>query len=220
MLYAARCLQKQRADRSGMGAVATPLGWLAFCVTRCGLASVRVGYANLEAAISAVGGIGRAASRIGTRPPAAEKKLPGRLVETLHWVGDSRDSEPPEIASRWLERLSLYLESKIVDFGDFPLDFRQATPFQIEVWRGCRTIEFGETMSYSQLAERIGKPSAARAVGRALAANPIPLIVPCHRVLAANGDLCGYSGYGGLDLKRRLLELEQRAVQASRRRWG
>ena len=75
----------------------------------------------------------------------------------------------------------------------------------------CRDIRFGQTVSYGRLAEMAGKPGAARAVGRALAKNPLPLIIPCHRVICANGKIGGFSAPGGVTLKKRLLQLEQEA---------
>jgi methylated-DNA-[protein]-cysteine S-methyltransferase len=80
------------------------------------------------------------------------------------------------------------------------------TPFQVEVWRGLEAIPYGETIAYVDLARRIGRPDASRAVGRANGANPIPIVIPCHRVIGANGNLTGYGG--GIDRKRSLLQLE------------
>jgi O-6-methylguanine DNA methyltransferase len=80
------------------------------------------------------------------------------------------------------------------------------TDFQLRVWRELERIPYGETRSYSQIAAAIGTPQAVRAVGAANGANPIPIVVPCHRVIGAGGKLVGYGG--GLPLKRRLLELE------------
>ena len=82
------------------------------------------------------------------------------------------------------------------------------TPFQLAVWEFLRTIPYGETVSYGEVAARLGRPSAARAVGRANALNPLPVIVPCHRVVGADGTLIGYAG--GLARKRTLLALEAR----------
>ena len=87
-----------------------------------------------------------------------------------------------------------------------PLDLAAGTPFQQTVWRALEKIPFGQTLSYGEIASAIGKPKGARAVGGACGANPIPVLVPCHRVLAANGKLGGFSG--GLDWKRRLLARE------------
>lgn len=81
------------------------------------------------------------------------------------------------------------------------------TPFQRRVWERLQTIPYGETWSYGELAARLGNPRAARAVAAACAANPIPIFVPCHRVVAADGSLHGFTW--GLDAKRRLLELEK-----------
>ena len=87
-----------------------------------------------------------------------------------------------------------------------PLDLSTGTKFQQSVWQAMRTIGLGQTLSYGQIADAIGKPKAVRAVGGACGANPIPLFVPCHRVLAANRRIGGFSG--GLDWKRKLLACE------------
>ena len=88
-----------------------------------------------------------------------------------------------------------------------PLDMR-GTPFQKQVWEALQDIPFGETRSYGQLANQLGKPSAARAVGAANGRNPVSIIVPCHRVLGSSGKLTGFAG--GLDAKTYLLTLERR----------
>ena len=88
---------------------------------------------------------------------------------------------------------------------DLPLA-PEGTDFQLRVWKELSKIPYGETISYGELARRVGDPGAARAVGLANGANPLPVIVPCHRVIGADGSLTGYGG--GLDRKRRLLELE------------
>lgn len=106
-------------------------------------------------------------------------------------------------------RLRRYFAGEIVTFPD-KLDLGQATPFQRLVWQAVRDIPCGETRSYGWVVCQIGKPRAARAVGQALAANPIPIIIPCHRVIASDGGLGGYGG--GLELKRRLLELEKSSI--------
>ena len=82
----------------------------------------------------------------------------------------------------------------------------QGTAFQREVWKALLTIPFGVTASYGQIAAQLGNPNAMRAVGLANGSNPIPIIIPCHRVIGANGSLTGYGG--GLDIKRKLLEIE------------
>jgi len=92
-----------------------------------------------------------------------------------------------------------------VDFPD-ELDFGSAPPFREAVWQATRSIPFGETRSYGWVAERIGKPNASRAVGQALAANQLAILVPCHRVIGSDGGLCGFGG--GLEMKRSLLDME------------
>jgi len=101
--------------------------------------------------------------------------------------------------------LSAYFTGVPTDFASLTLD-PQGTPFQLRVWQELRLIPWGQTISYSELARRVGNPKASRAVGQANAVNPIPLIIPCHRVIAADGSLGGYSS--GLDRKRWLLRHE------------
>jgi methylated-DNA-[protein]-cysteine S-methyltransferase len=104
-----------------------------------------------------------------------------------------------------IDQLNDYFAGRRREF-DLPLA-PKGTPFQLSVWRELERIPYGTTISYAELARRIGKPSAVRAVGAANGANPIPIIIPCHRVIGANGTLVGYGG--GLHIKRSLLALEQ-----------
>jgi methylated-DNA-[protein]-cysteine S-methyltransferase len=103
-----------------------------------------------------------------------------------------------------VKQMRAYFAGALRDFS-LPLD-PQGTPFQLRVWRQLETIPYGRICSYSEMARAIGSPNAVRAVGAANGANPIPIVVPCHRVIGANGKLVGYGG--GLPLKKRLLELE------------
>ncbi len=117
----------------------------------------------------------------------------------------------PEPNDRWqalIERLQAYAAGEEVDFRDVRLDTGRSTDFGRRVFELCREIPRGETLTYGKLAARAGRPAAARAVGNCMATNRIPLVVPCHRVVAANGHLGGFSAPGGIELKRRLLELE------------
>jgi methylated-DNA-[protein]-cysteine S-methyltransferase len=88
---------------------------------------------------------------------------------------------------------------------DLPLDLRVA-PFHADVLQELARVPYGRTETYGGLARRVGRPRAARAVGTVMHSNPIPIVLPCHRIVGANGSLTGYAG--GLDIKRRLLELE------------
>ena len=103
-----------------------------------------------------------------------------------------------------IAQLTAYFARQLREF-DLPLR-PHGTPFQLRVWNELRTIPYGETRSYSQIAQRIGKMDAVRAVGTANGANPLPIVVPCHRVIGANGSLTGFGG--GLPTKRFLLDLE------------
>jgi methylated-DNA-[protein]-cysteine S-methyltransferase len=128
-----------------------------------------------------------------------------RAIEFEPWrpLQDCRPGNHP-IAGEALRQLRAYFAGELREF-DLPLDLR-GTPFQLRVWRELERIPYGETRSYSQIAAAIGAPHAVRAVGAANGANPIPIMVPCHRVIGASGKLVGYGG--GLPLKKRLLALE------------
>ncbi|HEY83051.1 MAG TPA: methylated-DNA--[protein]-cysteine S-methyltransferase [Dehalococcoidia bacterium] len=106
-------------------------------------------------------------------------------------------------------QLDAYFAGKLHQFS-VPLDLR-GTIFQRQVWEFLQEIPYGETRSYGQIARALGHPAASRAVGRAIGTNPVSIIVPCHRVIGAGGELVGYGG--GLERKRALLDLEAAARQ-------
>jgi len=108
----------------------------------------------------------------------------------------------------YLRELDEYFAGRRREFS-FPLDLR-GTEFQLQCWRALLDIPYGETRSYRDLARAIGHPQAFRAVGMSNNRNPIAIVVPCHRVIAADGSLCGYGG--GLEIKRYLLDLERTAL--------
>jgi methylated-DNA-[protein]-cysteine S-methyltransferase len=128
----------------------------------------------------------------------------------------SKRSAPPE--SEWKQnraafaevicQLQAYFRGELKEF-DVPLAM-EGTEFQLRVWNKLREIPYGETISYAQLAGRIGNPKAVRAVGLANGSNPIPIIVPCHRVIGSDGSLTGFGG--GLPTKKLLLELESKQL--------
>ena len=127
--------------------------------------------------------------------------------EIRQLFGDSINyaNRSPRLFKDLMERLRIYFKGHKVSFPD-ELDLSGATAFQRKVWETTRLIPYGETRSYAWVAEQIKQPRAVRAVGQALGRNPLPIIVPCHRVLASNGRPGGYSG--GIEMKRRLLYLE------------
>lgn len=131
---------------------------------------------------------------------------------------DRSDWQPggPGIFTDVVEQLAAYFAGALTEFDvDLGLD---GTDFQRRVWGALRTIPYGETRSYGEIAEQIGSPGASRAVGLANGRNPISIIVPCHRVVGSTGGLTGYGG--GIDRKRTLLALEDRRVPAQAALFG
>ncbi|MDR0806954.1 MAG: methylated-DNA--[protein]-cysteine S-methyltransferase [Enterobacteriaceae bacterium] len=118
--------------------------------------------------------------------------------------GVARDDQKVVLIARQIDE---YQQGKRTQF-DIPLKL-SGTPFQMKVWQELRNIPFGETISYGTLANRIGNPNASRAVGGANGCNPISVIIPCHRVIGANGSLTGYEG--GVPIKEKLLAFEKRS---------
>lgn len=117
-------------------------------------------------------------------------------------------SKPSEITVGAAQSLQRYFDGERIDFGDIPVVLAGMTPFRQKVLNTIRGLHFGEIRSYGQVAELCGSPHASRAVGGALASNPVPIIIPCHRVIAADGRLTGFSAPGGEETKRALLMME------------
>jgi methylated-DNA-[protein]-cysteine S-methyltransferase len=113
--------------------------------------------------------------------------------------------ESKQVLVPYVRELNQYFEGERREFS-MALDLR-GTPFQLACWQALLAIPYGETCSYADIARAIGHPNAFRAVGMANNRNPVAIVVPCHRVIASSGSLCGYGG--GLDVKRKLLDLEQ-----------
>jgi methylated-DNA-[protein]-cysteine S-methyltransferase len=132
----------------------------------------------------------------------------GLLSVTLGGSAKMETTKPcSDPASEALHQILEYLEGKRREF-DIMIDWSFQKPFQSEVLRLTQRIPFGSTKTYGQIAREMGKPAASRAVGGALGRNPIPIFLPCHRVVAADGSLTGFSAADGLRAKRWLLELE------------
>jgi O-6-methylguanine DNA methyltransferase len=160
--------------------------------------------------ISSVGPLFLAATDQGLVALEFDHRLPGqqtirpnpRDVRTegkeLRFVDSATRLQP------YIAELEEYFAGKRREFS-FPLDLR-GTAFQLACWRALQRIPYGETRSYADIARAVGRPQGFRAVGMANNRNPIAIVVPCHRVIASDGSLCGYGG--GLDIKRKLLELE------------
>lgn len=159
---------------------------------------------------SAVGPLFMAASDKGLVALEFDARLPGQQSirpnpRHLRKENNGFAFEPsPQVMNDYICELEEYFSGKRRKFS-FALDLR-GTDFQVACWQALLTIPYGETRTYADIARAIGKANAFRAVGMANNRNPIAIVVPCHRVIASDGTLCGYGG--GLDVKRRLLELE------------
>lgn len=145
----------------------------------------------------------------------------GRLGLSLHWRGGliaelrvqwAKDIAATESLSdhgRLLaDALSRYVEGERVMWPDLPLDFSPLSDFQRNVLEALRTIPHGQVRTYGELAEMVGRPGGAQAVGQVMGSNPFPVVYPCHRVVGADGSMTGFSAEGGVALKRFLLQLE------------
>src|SRR5262245_21579330 len=135
-------------------------------------------------------------------------RIPGMPQSFCRVAAEGQAEDVPQWAASLIARLKLFAAGEKVDFADVPLSLEHLTTFGTRVIAACRSIPWGKTKSYGELAAECGSPGAARAVGSVMAKNRYPLIVPCHRVLAAGGDLGGYSAPDGLAMKRRLLTIE------------
>ncbi len=153
-----------------------------------------------------VGILGSAQGVLGITLPQPSQQQARELL------GDRVSCAPasPHLFDGLVERLKGYLGGSRVDFPD-RLDLSGTTPFQRMVWEATRLIPYGETRSYTWVAGQVNKPRAARAVGQALGRNPLPIIIPCHRVIRGDGSLGGFSN--GLEVKERLLHLENPAFE-------
>jgi methylated-DNA-[protein]-cysteine S-methyltransferase len=162
---------------------------------------------NIESVIGplflAASGQGLVALEFDAREPGQQSIRPNPRDLREERKGFKFEDSPRQMQP-YVNELEEYFACKAREFT-FPLDLR-GTDFQQACWRALLAIPYGETRTYADIARAVGKPNAFRAVGMANNRNPIAIVVPCHRVIASNGTLCGYGG--GLDIKRKLLELE------------
>ena len=148
---------------------------------------------------SPAGPLGIAVSQKGLVALAFDRgNFPPADTKAVRW------QESPDATQECVSQLHQYFARTRREFT-FPIDLR-GTPFQVRCWRALLAIPYGETRTYADIARAVGCPRGFRAVGLANNRNPIAIVVPCHRVIASDGTLCGYGG--GLDVKRKLLELE------------
>lgn len=162
---------------------------------------MRMRYTLLDTELGQIGLVG---SGVGLRRIVLPRPVKGAL---LKWIMEGYPGAitDPTLFGDLPQRLKSYLEGERVSFDD-ELDLADTSLFRRAVWEATRAIPYGQTRSYGEVARRIGKPGASRAVGQALAKNPLPIVVPCHRVIGKDGDLTGFEG--GLELKKSLLQIE------------
>jgi methylated-DNA-[protein]-cysteine S-methyltransferase len=159
-------------------------------------------YSVFETTAGWAGVLGSSSGLVRTTLPQPSQ----REVYSLLGFSLGRATLSPRHFEGLMGRFQAYFSGHRVDFPD-ELDLSGATPFQRSVWQAARLIPYSQTRSYAWLAGQAGNPGAARAVGQALGRNPLPIIIPCHRVLAGNGGLGGFSG--GHQMKKLLLKLEK-----------
>jgi len=144
-------------------------------------------------------------------PEPEPEKIKRQLLKNLLFANRASNIEfDKTLFKTTQEQITAYFDGDCVNFSrDFPIILDGFSFFISSVLTACRDMRLGQTISYSGLAKKLGRPGAARAVGCALAKNPLPLIIPCHRVIRSNGKIGGFSTPGGTNLKAKLLELEQ-----------
>jgi methylated-DNA-[protein]-cysteine S-methyltransferase len=127
------------------------------------------------------------------------------------WPG-AAEASPPAWVGNTIDGVQRLLHGEKIDLTDVPVDLEASPEFHRQVYEVARAIPPGQTMTYGEIAKRLGVPHESREVGQALGRNPIAVIVPCHRVLAADGKMGGFSANGGVATKRRMLEIERAAA--------
>ena len=137
-----------------------------------------------------------------------EKTEAASRARLLRRFPETRDAEPPPEIERVIDGIVALLAGERRDLSDVSVDMEHVPAFHRRVYEVARTIGPGSTLSYGEIAARLGEPRAAREVGEALGKNPFPVVVPCHRVLAAGGKLGGFSARGGVATKLKLLKIE------------
>jgi methylated-DNA-[protein]-cysteine S-methyltransferase len=143
---------------------------------------------------------------VGTQLPGSDDAATRRRIARA--LPDAVESTPPPAVAAAIDAITGLLAGAPDDLASVTLDLHGVPEFHRRVYDVARAIPPGETRSYGDVAAALGEPGAAQAVGRALGRNPVPIVVPCHRVLAADGTLHGFSAPGGIETKRRMLALE------------
>jgi methylated-DNA-[protein]-cysteine S-methyltransferase len=166
----------------------------------------RSGYALFETAIGLCAIVWDARGIVGTQLPEAGRGAAVRRLQRR--FPDAHSGRPAPAIAAAMARIEAVLAGAKDDFADLALDWRTVSAFDRAVYREAQAIPYGETITYGILAARLGEPGRAQAVGQALGRNPWPIVVPCHRITAADGKMGGFSAPGGAATKLKLLEIE------------
>ena len=175
------------------------------------ISSTSIGQAVFE---TALGFVGIAWSRIGLtrlclfqRDRAAVERRLERLG-VANGVAERHEGKEPAWVVDLIRDVRAYAEGEEIDFSGVPVDLSGIDDFNLAIYDAARKLRFGETTTYGELAKRAGRPGLPRETGQALGANPVPLVIPCHRILAAGGKIGGFSAPGGSTTKEKMLALE------------
>ena len=169
----------------------TPLG-------ACGIAWRETADSGSQAVVTAV-----------QLPEATPQATESRIARK---AGSDQRSAPPREIATIIEKIRKHLDGEVQDFRGVALDLENVEPFFRQIYEATRQIPPGQTRTYGEIAKAVGQPAAAQEVGQAMAKNPVPILVPCHRVAAAGGKLGGFSAPGGPATKARLLAIEGATV--------
>ncbi len=164
------------------------------------------GFALFDTAIGPCGIAWDEAGLVGVQLPEANQDA-ARARLARRFAQSSEETPPPDVQAA-IDAIKALLAGEPRDLADIPLNMDRVPAFNREVYDVARSIPPGGTLSYGEIAARIGQPDAAREVGVAMGRNPFPIVVPCHRVLAAGGKIGGFSAHGGIQAKRKLLAIE------------
>ena len=168
--------------------------------------SAPLGYTIVETAIGAIAVAWSAAGICRVALPQRDREAMERRFAAK--LDGARPSEPPAAVAAAIELIKRYAEGQEVDLSSVAVDLDGVDQFHRAIYQAARKLDFGQTTTYGGLAETAGHPGKARETGEALGHNPVPLIVPCHRILAAGGKIGGFSAPGGSATKEKLLTLE------------
>jgi len=140
--------------------------------------------------------------------PQSSRDAVERRLLRLDGVAGGDSGKPPQWVARLVADIRAYMQGEAVDFSGVPVDLAGVDDFRRAIYDAARRLAFGETTTYGELARRAGHAGLPRETGAALGANPVPLVIPCHRILAAGGKIGGFSAPGGAATKEKMLGLE------------